>query len=197
MEAFRYAELDFQPVSWERWPDLQELFGANGADSGCWCMWWRQTRQEFDRLHGEPNRRAMEALIRGGEVPGILAYHRQTGRPVGWCAVAPRERFPVLERSPNLKAVDGEPVWSITCFFIPRQHRRRGLSGHLVRAAVQYALAQGAPAVEAYPLDPRHSASASSRPGAAFTGLAATFLQAGFREVARRSPARPILRYRR
>ena len=190
MEAFRFEELDFKPVTLKQWPDMQELFGPNGADSGCWCMWWRQTREEFDRLHGEPNRRRMEALIRGGEVPGILAYHE--GRPVGWCSVAPRARFPVLDRSPNLKAVDGQPVWSIVCFFIPRQHRRRGLSGHLIRAAVRYALSNGAPAVEAYPIDPRHSA---SRPGAAFTGRLDTFLAAGFREVARRSPLRPILRF--
>jgi GNAT superfamily N-acetyltransferase len=190
MEAFAFADLVFRPVTLKQWPDLQELFGPNGADSGCWCMWWRQTRQEFERSHGEPNRRAMEALIRGGEVPGILAYHR--GRPVGWCSVAPRERFPVLDRSPNLKPVDGQPVWSIVCFFIPRQHRRRGLSGHLIQAAVEYARSQGAPVVEAYPIDPRHSA---GRPGAAFTGQLDTFLEAGFREVARRSPRRPIVRF--
>jgi guanylate cyclase len=140
------------------------------------------TREQFDRLHGEPNRRALEALIRSGEVPGILAYHQ--GRPVGWCSVAPRERCPVLDRSPNLKAVDGEPVWSIVCFFIPRQHRRRGLSGHLIRAAVRYALSKGAPAVEAYPLDPRHSA---GRPGAAFTGQLDTF----FRPASRKWPSAP------
>jgi GNAT superfamily N-acetyltransferase len=193
MEAFAFDELEFRPVTLKQWPDLQKLFGPNGADSGCWCMWWRQTREEFDRLHGEPNRRSLEALIRGGEVPGILAYHR--GQAVGWCSVAPRQRFPVLDRSPNLKPVDTEPVWSIVCFFIPRQHRRRGLSGHLIRAAVDYARAQGAPAVEAYPIDPHYSVSSASRPAAAFTGLLDTFLQAGFREVARRSPRRPILRF--
>jgi len=190
MEALDFADLEFQPVTRKQWPHLQELFGPNGADSGCWCMWWRQTREEFQRLHGEPNRRAMEALIHGGEVPGILAYHE--GRPVGWCSVAPREHFPSLDRSPNLKPADGQPVWSIVCFFISRRYRRRGLSGHLIRAAVEYARSRGAPAVEAYPLDPRHSA---GRPGAAFTGLLDTFLQAGFREVARRSPRRPIVRF--
>lgn len=190
-QAFAFADLDFKPVTGRQWPDLQKLFGPNGADSGCWCMWWRQTREEFKRCHGEPNRRAMEGLIRAGEVPGILAYHEE--QPVGWCSVAPRERFPALDRSPNLKPVDGERVWSITCFSIPRQHRRRGLSGHLIRAAVEYALSRGAPAVEAYPVDPRHS---SSRPATAFTGLVDTFLAAGFREVARRSPRRPILRWR-
>ena len=185
------GELDFRPVTGEEWPDLQQLFGPGGADSGCWCMWWRQTRAEFERLHGEPNRAAMQGIIRSGEVPGILAYH--DGRPVGWCSVAPRERFPSLDRSPNLKRVDSEPVWSIVCFFIPRGQRRRGLSGHLIRAAVEHARAHGATAVEAYPVDPRFSA---GRPGSAFTGLLHSFLEAGFREVARRSPRRPILRWR-
>jgi GNAT superfamily N-acetyltransferase len=189
MEAFHFEELEFRPVTLKQWPDLQELFGPNGADSGCWCMWWRQTRAEFARRHGEPNRRSMEGLLRRGEVPGILAYHEH--RPVGWCSVAPRERFPSLDRSPNLKPVDGEKVWSIVCFFIPRQNRRRGLCGHLIRAAVQYARSRGAAIVEAYPVDPRRSA---SRPAAAFTGLLDAFLAAGFREVARRSPQRPILR---
>ncbi len=189
MKDFDFADLEFRPVTMERWSDMQDLFGPNGADSGCWCMWWRQTREQFSRLHGEPNRKSMEALIRGGEVPGILAYHE--GRAVGWCSVAPRERFPSLDRSPNLKPVDGKPVWSIVCFFIPRQHRRRGLFGHLIRAAVEYARAGGALTLEAYPLDPDHSA---GRPGAAFTGLLETFLRAGFREVARRSPRRPIVR---
>jgi GNAT superfamily N-acetyltransferase len=182
-------ELEFRPVTLKEWPDMQALFGPNGADGGCWCMWWRQTREQFSRLHGEPNRKAMERIIRSGEVPGILAYQR--GRPVGWCSVAPRGRFPSLDRSPNLKPVDDTPVWSIVCFFIPRQHRRRGLSGQLIRAAAEYARAQGASAVEAYPLDPRHTA---GRASSAFTGLLDTFLAAGFREVARRSPRRPILR---
>ena len=188
--AYPRAELDFRPVTVGEWPDMQRLFGPNGADSGCWCMWWRQTREEFQRLHGEPNRAAMQRIIRSGEVPGILAYHE--GRPVGWCSVAPRERFPSLERSPNLKRVDGEAVWSIVCFYIPREQRRRGLSGHLLRAAVEYACEHGARTVEAYPVDPRFSA---DRPGAAFTGLLDVFLEAGFGEVARRSPRRPIVRW--
>ena len=66
--------LMFKPVTTTEWPDMQRLFGPNGADGGCWCMWWRIKRSEFDRKHGEENRRAMEAIIRRGEVPGQLAY---------------------------------------------------------------------------------------------------------------------------
>ena len=192
MEAAKLspAEIAVRPVTPAEWPDMQALFDEPGPHRGCWCMYWRVRRIDFNRKYGQGLHAAMAEIIAAGRVPGILAYHE--GRPVGWCSVAPRARFPVLDRSPNLKAVDGQPVWSIVCFFIPRQHRRRGLSGHLIRAAVQYALSKGAPAVEAYPIDPRHSA---SRPGADFTGRLDAFLRAGFTEVARRSPRRPVLRF--
>jgi GNAT superfamily N-acetyltransferase len=182
-------QLVFKPVTVTEWPDLQRLFGPNGADGGCWCMWWRIKRSEFDRSHGEPNRRAMEAIIRSGEVPGILAYLE--GEPIGWCSVAPRDAFPVLDRSPVLKRVDDRPVWSIVCFYIARPYRRRGLTGLLIDAAVDFARSRGATIIEAYPVDP---GTASVDPGEAFTGLIGTFGRAGFREVARRSKRRAVLR---
>jgi len=182
--------LVFKPVTMTEWKDLQRLFGPNGADGGCWCMWWRIKRSEFDRMHGEENRRAMEAIIHRGEVPGLLAYLEN--EPIGWCSVAPREAFPVLDRSPVLKRVDNRPVWSIVCFYIARQHRRSGLTGLLIEAALEYARANGANIVEAYPVDPETS---KVDPGAAFTGLIGSFRKAGFKEVARRSERRAVLRY--
>jgi GNAT superfamily N-acetyltransferase len=182
--------LVFKPVTIGQWPDLQKLFGPNGADGGCWCMWWRIKRSEFDRNRGEANRRAMEAIIRGGEVPGLLAYLEQ--EPIGWCSIAPREAFPVLDRSPVLKRVDDRPVWSIVCFYIAPDYRRSGLTRLLIQAAVDYAGSRGATTVEAYPVDPETS---KVDPGMAFTGLIDTFRKAGFREVARRSKRRAILRY--
>ena len=182
--------LVFKPVTMVEWPDMQRLFGPNGADGGCWCMWWRIKRSEFNRMHGEENRRAMEAIIRSGEVPGLIAYLRN--EPIGWCSVAPRETFPVLDRSPVLKRVDDQPVWSIVCFYIPRQYRRCGLTRHLIDAALDYARANGAQIVEAYPVDPETS---RFDPGGAFTGTIGTFRKLGFKEVARRSKRRAVLRY--
>jgi len=182
--------LAFKPVNIGQWPDLQKLFGPNGANGGCWCMWWRIKRSEFDRNHGEANRRAMEAIIRSGEVPGLLAYLED--EPIGWCSVAPREAFPVLDRSPVLKRVDDRPVWSIVCFYIAAGYRRSGLTHLLIEAAVDYARSRGAATVEAYPVDPGTS---RVDPGEAFTGLIDTFRKAGFTEVARRSGRRAILRY--
>ena len=185
------ARLAFHPLTGERWPDLEELFGQRGACGGCWCMWWRLTRAEFEKKKGTANRRAFKKIVRDGEEPGILAYAGEV--PVGWCAIAPRETYPSLERSRILKPVDERPVWSITCFFIARPHRRRGVSVRLIEAAVKYARTRGAKIIEGYPVGPRKG----SIPDAfAWTGVPAAFEKAGFKEVLRRSPTRPIMRRR-
>ncbi len=187
-ETAHTPRLSFHPLTPDRWPDLEALFGPNGACGGCWCMWWRLTRSEFAGLRGEERRQLFNTVVHSGRVPGILAY--ADGRPAGWCSVAPREDFPSLERSPILKRVDAEPVWSIVCFYTRRGLRRRGLMAGLLRAAVEYARGQGARIVEGYPVEPQGPIPASML----FTGTASAFRAAGFVEVARRSPKRPIMR---
>ena len=123
-----------------------------------------------------------------GEPPGILAY--VNGEPAGWCGLGPRAGFRRLEKSKVLAPVDDRPAWSVVCFFVARPYRRQGLSVRLLREAVRHAAARGATLVEGYPTDTR------SRAADAFvwTGLASAFERAGFREVARRSRTRPIMR---
>ena len=184
------AKFEFHPVTPERWSDLAALFGPRGACGGCWCMWWRLTRAEFKKGQGDGNKRALKRIVDAGALPGILAY--ADGEPAGWCAVAPRKEYSHLERSRILKPVDAEPVWSVTCFFVAKGWRKRGLSAALLEAAVAFAAKRGAGIVEGYPID-------SERPTPdvfANTGLASAFRRAGFREAARRSPTRPIMRIR-
>lgn len=151
-------------------------------------MTWRLPRAEFNRNKGDANRHALHELMRKGPAPGVLAY--ADGKPAGWCAVAPREAYPALERSRILKPVDSQPVWSISCLFVEKSHRRQGLSTKLIQAATKFAQSQGAKIVEGYP-----QVVAGSLPDAfVWTGLEQSFLQAGFAEIARRSPKRPILR---
>jgi GNAT superfamily N-acetyltransferase len=183
----------FHPLTKERWQDFETLFGSNGAVGGCWCMWWRLPHAEFQRRTNQENYLAMKAIVDSGEVPGLLAYDLPAGdRPVGWCSLAPRQAYPALDRSPRLKKVDDQPVWSVVCFYIHRRYRRRGLSLALIEAAIDYARQKGAKILEAYPID---LGKASISSNSAFTGIAPAFIQYGFVEVARRSPTRPILRY--
>ncbi len=181
--------MEFHPLVAERWSDCEKLFGERGACAGCWCMWWRLKRSEFEKQQGEGNRRAFRKIVRSGEVPGILAYC--DGEPVGWCAVAPREAYGSLNRSRVLERLDDEPVWSIVCFFVARSHRGRGLTVELIRAAVDYARRQGGTIVEAYPTHPRDKRLPQI---STFMGVPSVFEQAGFVECARPSEARVIMR---
>jgi len=184
------GRIAFTPLTAAEWDDLVGLFGPRGACGGCWCMWWRLSRREFARRKGEGNRRALKRLVERGPAPGILACDGD--RAVGWCCVGPREDFPLLERSRVLARVDDEPVWSIVCFFVARDHRRKGLTRRLVAAAVSYAAGRGARVVEAYPID-----AGRAQPDAfVYTGLVPAFASNGFVEVARRSQRRPIMRRR-
>jgi len=181
-------KLAVHPLTPDRWPDLVELFGPRGACAGCWCMWWRLTRAAFEAGKGRDHRRALERYVRAGNVPGLIAY--QSGEPVGWVAVEPREAYSRLDRSRTLARVDDQPVWSITCFYVARRHRGEGLTRALVEAAARHAGAKGARLLEAYPVE------LSKRTGDAlvYHGAASTFRALGFEEAARRSPARPIVR---
>jgi GNAT superfamily N-acetyltransferase len=184
------SRLKLEALTPSRWRDLEMLFGERGACGGCWCMWWRMKRAEFKQGKGEKNRKAFKKIVASGEVPGIIAYCDD--EPVGWCALAPREKYPVLENSRILAPIDEEPVWSVVCFFVARPYRGRGITSQLLKAAVAYAKKQGARIVEGYPVDPKKGRMPDVF---VYTGLEPAFRAAGFVEVLRRSKTRPIMRY--
>ena len=181
-------KLTFAPLTPSRWDELVTLFGRRGACGGCWCMAWRVPRSRWDERKGPPNKRALRRIVEAGPPPGILAY--RAGEPIGWCAVGPREHYPVLARSRVLAPVDDRAVWSITCLFVRRTERRRGISRRLLRAAIAFACSNGARIVEGYPVEPQRDQADAF----VWTGLASAFRGAGFDEVARRSKTRPIMR---
>jgi len=183
------AGLEFHLVTPGRWEDFESLSGPRGAMAGCWCMWWRIKRKDWEANKDTGNRAAMKAIVDGGKTPGLLAYHDDA--PVGWVSVGPREDFPVLQRSPILKPVDDQPVWSVVCFVVHKAYKRLGMSGRLLRAAVEYSAEHGATIVEGYPIDPKPGGAADFY---SFTGFVSTFQAAGFVEVARRSERKPIMR---
>ena len=147
-------------------------------------------RKQFEAQKGEGNKIAMKTLINSGEIPGILAYYN--AKAVGWCAIAPRSRYPALSRSHILKPVDERACWSVSCLFIEKAYRKKGVSIELLRAATEYARSQGVELVEGYPVEPKTEKDIP--PAFAWTGIAKAFIQIGFKEVARRSPTRPIMR---
>jgi predicted GNAT family acetyltransferase len=188
------VKLTVAPLSSERWSDLESLFAGKGCSFArtCWCMDYRLSGKRPalapGQIRAEVNRAALKNLVEGGSVPGLIGYRGST--PVGWVSLAPREEYTRLKRSSVMKAVNEQPVWSVICFVVPSEYRGQGIAEALLKAAVNYAKKNGAKIVEAYPIDK------PSRSNDSFMwfGAKSMYDKAGFEEVARRKPQRPIVR---
>jgi GNAT superfamily N-acetyltransferase len=151
-------------------------------------MFWRLSRKQWEENKGEGNRRALQKLVKRDIAPGVLMY--VDGEPAGWCAIAPRHEYVLLANSRVLAPVDDKAVWSVSCFFVARPYRRRGLALPLLKAAAEYAHSKGATIVEGYP----NELSKTEPDAFIWRGVASTFRKAGFKEAAKRSPKRPVMR---
>ncbi|SYZ73241.1 GNAT family acetyltransferase [Candidatus Zixiibacteriota bacterium] len=189
MEAINPKSVKFRPLDNSTWKDFEKLMGEKGGCGGCWCMSWRVVPKVFRAQSGGGNKKAIRKLVRAGEPIGVIGYFKND--PIGWCAVAPREKYPRLENSKVLAPIDDKPVWSVSCLLIKKEYRRKGVSSLIIRAAVDYAKKMKAQIVEGYPSVPY----AENIPAAfAWTGIPSAFEKAGFAEAARRSKSRPIMR---
>jgi GNAT superfamily N-acetyltransferase len=179
-------EITVHPLTPDLWPALEDLFGEQGAVSRCWCMYWR-IGSDYRKRPPAENKAAFFEVVQNGPPPGLLAFHGDLA--VGWCQLTPRNALPWIDRTKRLQRVDDVPVWSLSCFYIRKGYRKQGVMTVLVAAALEAAANAGAPALEAYPLD------ADLTPSSSHTDYLSTFLRAGFEEVARHAPPRPIVRY--
>ncbi len=149
-------------------------------------MRWRMRSSESSRSTKEQRVAVLESLVRTGTPVGLLGYAGED--PVAWCSVAPRETYHRLETYAKLPRIDDMAVWSVVCFFVDVRYRGQGVTRGLLRAAVEYALESGAPAVEAYPVDP-------GSPSYGYMGYPSLFLKAGFRDATPPGQARRVMRF--
>ncbi len=187
-------KLTVLPLTPERWLDLEALFGAKGCSvaRGCWCMYYRRSGSRGQlppkTTRAQANRAELKALVDAGNPPGLIGYRGKV--PVGWVSLGPREDYAKLKRSPVMKPVDNQSVWSIICFVVPAQYRDQGVARALLDGAVAYAKKSGATLLEAYPVDKP----SRSNDDYMWFGAKSMYDGAGFKEVARRKPQRPIVR---
>jgi ribosomal protein S18 acetylase RimI-like enzyme len=187
-------KLTVAPLTPDRWPDFEAVFKAKGCSvaRGCWCMAYRISGARGPLPPGmtraQANRAALKALVDAGNPPGLIGYRGKV--PVGWVSIGPREQYAKLKRSPVMKAVDEQPVWSVICFVVPAEYRGQGVARALLKGAVAYAKEHGATLVEAYPVDKP----TRSKDDTMWVGAKSMYDKAGFKEVARRKPHRPVVR---
>jgi GNAT superfamily N-acetyltransferase len=185
-----------RPLTPERWRDLEIVFGdGKGVCGQCWCMYWRLPRREFEQSLGESNRAQFRACVEAGPPPGIIGYAE--GQPVGWAQVGPRADVPQWNGPRRVTAPLSEDsaadprAWAISCFVVKAGARGSGVATRLLDAAIAWARKTGARTLEACPVDTE----GFKRPRISlYHGVASTFARAGFEEIARRRPDRPLMR---
>lgn len=180
------AALAIRPLTEKNWDDIETLFAAKGCSipRWCWCVHYRFARAAMPK----DRRAALKKLAKADPPPGLIAYRGKT--PVGWISLGPREAFAKLATSRVMKPVDETPVWSIICFVVPPAERGQGIAHALLDGAVRYAKKRKIKTLEAYPVDKADLSAAMSL----WFGTASMFARAGFTEIARRKPTRPVMR---
>ena len=186
------APVAIEPLTADRLGDLGSLFGTNATTRGCYCTWFLIPSKECQAGWGGANRATFEARAGAETLPlGLLAY--ADGTPVGWCATGPRARYARALRSPVLRQrdpVEDEPVWLVPCFFVRVGFRRQGIMRQLLTSAVDLAAANGASAIEGFPL----SGEKRRGSGEAYLGVEPLFAECGFTVIDRPTPSRALMR---
>lgn len=162
------------PVTPDRFDDLTDVINPNRRPTHCWCLAHRLRARDVEELGGGDREQAMRRLCERAIPPGVVTYADDV--PVGWCNIGPRDQIPRLAGSRLIRPVDDVPVWSIVCLVVRGGHRRQGVTAPLIEGAVRFAAGHGAPAVEAYPVDPEGRMDTTM----AFVGTRSMFERAGF-----------------
>jgi GNAT superfamily N-acetyltransferase len=168
-----------EPVTAARYRDVLTVLGI-GPDTTdhCTCQYWRLSSGEYNRTPLAERIAMLQRQAEEGPAPGVVAYLE--GKPVGWCGFGVRPRMERLVRSRTIPWVDDRPVWSIVCFVVRTGHRRQGLMHALLDGVIGYARRLGAPALEAYPIDP---AGRRLNTTDLYVGTVSLFESAGFQKV--------------
>ncbi|TXS35669.1 GNAT family N-acetyltransferase [Streptomyces sp. OR43] len=169
--------LDVRPAS--DFEDVRALLGPKSSGANvCWCLSYRIPSTLNNELRGPARGAHVAELCRQKPPPGVLAHDGD--EPVGWAAVAPRSETS-FARSRRIPHVDDLPVWSLWCIRVRPGHRKQGISHALIAGAVEFARANGAPAIEAYPIDNGDDRIDLTM---AYAGIRKNFERAGFTHAA-------------
>jgi GNAT superfamily N-acetyltransferase len=201
-DAATTAELTIVPANEASWEDLQTVLGTRGPAAECQCQRYKlRPREAFSKFPVEERAHRLRIQTECGHpesdtTSGLVAY--RDGEPAGWCAVEPRTAYEGLLRVVRVpwegRTEDkaDSSVWAVTCIFARAGFRRRGVGYALVRAAVDFARARGARALEGYPM--------LTEPGREITwgelnvGTRSMFEAAGFHQVSHPTKRRVVMR---
>jgi GNAT superfamily N-acetyltransferase len=169
--------IEVVPATADRFDDVAAVLGCH-EKAPCCCQYWRMSAGDYNRSTLAERRSALRGQLSETPTAGMLAY--VDGEPAGWCGFGVRQRVERLVRSRTIPAIDDLPVWAVYCFTVRVGYRRRGVARALLDGLIDYAREQGAPALEAYPVE---TGGARIHGTAAYVGTLGMFEAARFRRV--------------
>ena len=194
----RQASLRVVPANQVAFDDVQSVFGDRGPAARCQCQRYRLWPGEsFGKQPAEERQHRLREQAGFGDPDaptcGLVAWLEY--EPAGWCAVGPRSDLNGLKRVFTVpwKGRDEDPddaaIWAVTCFYIRKGFRRRGIASALLLAAVEHTRSQGARALEGYPIMRTDVIDEEL-----LVGTVPMFEEAGFRQVSAPTPRRLVMR---
>lgn len=151
-DASTTAALTVQALGPETWPAFADLAERhNGVWGGCWCTWFHTMSGEKEREAGA-NRALKERLVCEDRAHAALVYDGDVA--VGWCQYGPPAELPNIHHRKEYDATtERVPDYRVTCFFVDRRYRRKGVAGVALHGALDLIAHAGGGLVEGYPHD--------------------------------------------
>ncbi len=171
-------------LSTQTFPDFERLAVKQG---GCWCMYYQRQKPIGRKLstaeRKRVNQKDKETLVRRGRSHATLVYEGKT--PIGWCQYGSKDELPRIDAGRNYRKVGppvaAEKLWRITCFFVDKDYRGKGVAKLALKAALESIKKQGGGIVEAYPVVSKKMAVVDEW---RWFGTPGMFRKEGFRTVA-------------
>ncbi len=143
------AEFSIEPLSPSTWAAFAALVERhNGVWGGCWCV-------EFHadgKLRGSHRRALKERKVKEGSTHAALVFDGD--RCVGWCQFGPPDELPRIKHLRVYTAgLETLPQWRITCFFVDKDYRGKGVASAALAGALKLIAELGGGSVESYPED--------------------------------------------
>jgi hypothetical protein len=143
--------LSIKELYMETWKDFERLVQKhNGVWGGCWCRYFHPTPPE--KIESKEDARSYKlSLVKEDKSHAALVYDADTC--VAWCQYGPPEELPNIMHKKEVESKMTIPDWRITCIFVDRDFRKKGLSLFALNGALELIKKSGGGVVESYPQD--------------------------------------------
>ncbi len=177
------AEFEAKDLDSTTWKDFENLFlKYGGVQGGCWCMYYHRTGGTPGKTaeeRTEKNHMDIHDLVLSGRNRSVLVYH--DGEAIASAQYGTSEELPRPGNGRNYRSlqlpVPENKLWRITCFFVHREYRRKGVAKFALGEILKRIESMGGGTVEAFPVKDFQSNSV-------WFGLVSMYKDMGFHTVA-------------